>query len=361
MWCSPPELRACSSIPVSRGATGRKPRGIFIPAIVPDCERATPALAPGSATLPDEPPRRQTRAGRAVSRLSCYTGSSLPRMSSAIRDTFATFTRRWSALRSARAEAAAARDFWDAGAPGEPEDRYWGSQPLVRRAINRRVTGDPNRWPMEWFAARYAPQALPLGLSVGCGTGLLERDILGKGLCERVEGVDFSPEAITEAERAAEEAGLARPSRLPGRGHQRHPPSARPLRRRLLPRVAPPHPQRRAGPRRGPVGPEAGRARVRRRVHGPRALRVDRRPLGLREERLRRAARRAQEPARARDPAPDGRPVGVRALVGDPARPAAASSRPWRTGPTAGTSSGSSSRASTSRGSPRTGPRRSRG
>jgi SAM-dependent methyltransferase len=63
---------------------------------------------------------------------------------------------------------------------------------------------------MEWFAARYAPVALPLGLSVGCGTGLLERDILGKGLCERVEGVDFSPEAIAEAERAAEEAGLAR-------------------------------------------------------------------------------------------------------------------------------------------------------
>ncbi len=131
-------------------------------------------------------------------------------MSSAIRETFASLSRRWSTLRSARAEAAAARDFWDAGAPGEPEDRYWGSQPLVRRAINRRVTGDPNRWPMEWFADRYASMALPLGLSVGCGTGLLERDILAKGLCERVEGVDFSPEAIAEAQRGAEEAGLAR-------------------------------------------------------------------------------------------------------------------------------------------------------
>ena len=131
-------------------------------------------------------------------------------MSSAIRATLASLARRWSALRSARAEAAAARDFWDAGAPGEPEDRYWGAQPLVRRAINRRVTGDPNRWPMEWFAHKYAPEALPLGLSVGCGTGLLERDILAKGLCQRVEGVDFSPEAIAEAERGAEEAGLAR-------------------------------------------------------------------------------------------------------------------------------------------------------
>lgn len=131
-------------------------------------------------------------------------------MSSAIRASLASLARRWSSLRAARIEAAAAREFWDAGAPGEPEDRYWGAQPLVRRAINRRVTGDPNRWPMEWFAEKYVPAALPLGLSVGCGTGLLERDILLKGVCESVEGVDFSPEAIAEAERAAEEAGLAR-------------------------------------------------------------------------------------------------------------------------------------------------------
>jgi SAM-dependent methyltransferase len=131
-------------------------------------------------------------------------------MASAIRASLSSLARRWSSLRAARADAAAARDFWDAGAPGEPEDRYWGAQPLVRRAINRRVTGDPNRWPMEWFADKYVPVALPLGLSVGCGTGLLERDVFLKGICERVEGVDFSPEAITEARRDAEEGGLAR-------------------------------------------------------------------------------------------------------------------------------------------------------
>lgn len=131
-------------------------------------------------------------------------------MASAIRASLTSLARRWSSLRAARAEASAAREFWDAGAPGEPEDRYWGSQPLVRRAINRRVTGDPNRWPMEWFAQKHVPEALPLGLSVGCGTGLLERDVFLKGVCQRVEGVDFSPEAIAEAKRGAEEEGLAR-------------------------------------------------------------------------------------------------------------------------------------------------------
>jgi SAM-dependent methyltransferase len=131
-------------------------------------------------------------------------------MASAIRSSLTTLARRWSELRAARSEAAAAREFWDAGAPGEPEDRYWGAQPLVRRAINRRVTGDPNRWPMEWFAEKYVPAPVPLGLSVGCGTGLLERDVFVKGICERVEGVDFSPEAIAEASSGAEEAGLSR-------------------------------------------------------------------------------------------------------------------------------------------------------
>jgi SAM-dependent methyltransferase len=131
-------------------------------------------------------------------------------MASAIRASLTSLARRWNTFRAARAESAAAREFWDAGAPGEPEDRYWGAQPLVRRAINRRVTGDPNRWPMEWFADKYVPAPLPLGLSIGCGTGLLERDVFLKGICERIEGVDFSPEAITEARRGAEEAGLAR-------------------------------------------------------------------------------------------------------------------------------------------------------
>jgi SAM-dependent methyltransferase len=63
---------------------------------------------------------------------------------------------------------------------------------------------------MEWFARRFVPEPLPLGLSVGCGSGLLERDVVAKGICRAIEGVDFSPESIAEAERQAEEARLSR-------------------------------------------------------------------------------------------------------------------------------------------------------
>jgi len=131
-------------------------------------------------------------------------------MSSSIRASLTGLTRRWSSLLEARAETVAARRFWDEGGPAEMEDHYWGAQPLVRRAINRRVTGDPNRWPMEWFAAKYAREPLRRGLSVGCGAGLLERDILRKGICRFMEGIDFSAESIAEARRSAEEAGLGR-------------------------------------------------------------------------------------------------------------------------------------------------------
>jgi len=72
------------------------------------------------------------------------------------------------------------------------------------------IRTNPNCWPMEWFARRYTPEPLPRGLSIGCGEGLLERDVIAKGICRRVEGIDFAPEAIAQATRGAEEANLSR-------------------------------------------------------------------------------------------------------------------------------------------------------
>jgi SAM-dependent methyltransferase len=137
-------------------------------------------------------------------------------MSSSLRASLSSLARRWTSLREERAETAAARRFWDAETAREVEDHYWGAQPLVRRAINRRITGDPNRWPMEWFAATYGQVAFARGLSVGCGSGLLERDVLAKGICEAMEGIDFSEESLEQARFGAEEAHLS--DRLEYRG-----------------------------------------------------------------------------------------------------------------------------------------------
>ena len=130
-------------------------------------------------------------------------------MSSALRASFSSLVRRWTSLREERAETAAARRFWSSETARDTEDHYWGAQPLVRRAINRRITGDPNRWPMEWFAEAFARRPFSRGLSIGCGSGLLERDVLAKGICEAMEGIDFSEDSIEEARFAAEEAHLS--------------------------------------------------------------------------------------------------------------------------------------------------------
>src|SRR5438309_8457233 len=99
----------------------------------------------------------------------CYIETTHP-MSSALRASFSSLVRRWTSLREERAETAAARRFWSSETARDAEDHYWGAQPLVRRAINRRVTGDPNRWPMEWFAEAYANRPFSRGLSIGCGS-----------------------------------------------------------------------------------------------------------------------------------------------------------------------------------------------
>ncbi|HLN92934.1 MAG TPA: class I SAM-dependent methyltransferase [Thermoanaerobaculia bacterium] len=130
-------------------------------------------------------------------------------MSSSLRASLSSLARRWTTFREERAETAAARRFWSGETAREAEDHYWGAQPLVRCAINRRVTGDPNRWPMEWFRETYARQPFARGLSVGCGAGLLERDVLAKGICEAMEGIDFSEESLEQARFAAEEEHLS--------------------------------------------------------------------------------------------------------------------------------------------------------
>ena len=84
----------------------------------------------------------------------------------------------------------------------------WMQEPLARAAINRRVTGDPDQWPMEWFQARYATRPFEAGLSLGCGEGALERDVLAKGICGTLLGLDLSAAALDLARQRAAELGL---------------------------------------------------------------------------------------------------------------------------------------------------------
>lgn len=85
--------------------------------------------------------------------------------------------------------------------------RTWAAEPLVRRALNRRVSGSKNVWPVEWLARDVVHEPFPRALSLGCGEGALERDLVMKGLCKEITGLDLSTTALENARQTAREAG----------------------------------------------------------------------------------------------------------------------------------------------------------
>jgi SAM-dependent methyltransferase len=103
----------------------------------------------------------------------------------------------------------AAQRFWDANHSISEDPLFWMANPLCRRAINRRVTGDPNVWPLDGLAAFVNGKKFRRGLSLGCGMGSLERWARKSGLCEHVTGIDLSPVTLDIARERAKEEGVS--------------------------------------------------------------------------------------------------------------------------------------------------------
>lgn len=82
------------------------------------------------------------------------------------------------------------------------DEQIWMAHPLVRRAINERVSGDPNIWPITALRVRLGRTA-GTSLSIGCGTGGLERSIVDEGISRDVTGIDISEAPLAEARRLA--------------------------------------------------------------------------------------------------------------------------------------------------------------
>jgi SAM-dependent methyltransferase len=82
------------------------------------------------------------------------------------------------------------------------DEQIWMAHPLVRRAINERVSGDPNMWPVTALRVRLGRTA-GTSLSIGCGTGGLERSIVDENISGHVTGIDISEAPLAEARRLA--------------------------------------------------------------------------------------------------------------------------------------------------------------
>lgn len=82
---------------------------------------------------------------------------------------------------------------------------YWTAHPAVREHVNRLITEARWLWPLSALKVTWAYRTVPRGLSIGCGTGSLERHARMLGICDRIDAFDVSKESIREARRLARE------------------------------------------------------------------------------------------------------------------------------------------------------------
>jgi SAM-dependent methyltransferase len=87
---------------------------------------------------------------------------------------------------------------------------HWVESPIVLGYINRNITGDARLNWVEYSAAKYMRKVgSPRILSLGCGGGAGERDLVRLIPDAVVTGLDFSPGAIALASARAREEGFA--------------------------------------------------------------------------------------------------------------------------------------------------------
>ncbi|MGZ8831244.1 MAG: class I SAM-dependent methyltransferase [Thermoanaerobaculia bacterium] len=103
-------------------------------------------------------------------------------------------------------DSASAAAFWDREITARTHVS-WMENSSVRRYINEQVSGTYG-WPLDWFERRFHPR-FRHALSVGCGTGALERDLVRRGICESVDAYDASAASIQTAQQLAAAEGLS--------------------------------------------------------------------------------------------------------------------------------------------------------
>ena len=101
-----------------------------------------------------------------------------------------------------------AKEFWNREVV-EQTHVTWMGHPLVRTYINESISGSPHGWPLNWFSEWLQGRTFARALSVGCGSGGLERDLISRGICDRIDAFDGSAESIRIAREEAARAGMA--------------------------------------------------------------------------------------------------------------------------------------------------------
>jgi SAM-dependent methyltransferase len=94
-----------------------------------------------------------------------------------------------------------ARQFWENELVASVHSG-WMHFPAVRQHIIEQI-GIGYGWPMDWLLHQLQGRVFDRALSIGCGTGALERDLIQRGICRRIDAFDG---AIASLAVAGEEA-----------------------------------------------------------------------------------------------------------------------------------------------------------
>jgi SAM-dependent methyltransferase len=95
--------------------------------------------------------------------------------------------------------------FWGRVAAGEPL-LTWLHEPEVRKYVNSLISGSPHVWPFDAIGPLLG--TTDHGVSLGCGDGTLDRQIVRRGICGSLTGIDISPVSLEVARRGAAMDGL---------------------------------------------------------------------------------------------------------------------------------------------------------
>lgn len=84
----------------------------------------------------------------------------------------------------------------------------WMAIPEVRLYLNSLIGNGEPLWPIELFERFLQGRTFDRALSIGCGSGALERELVRRGLCRSVDAFDGSVVSLREARREADRAGF---------------------------------------------------------------------------------------------------------------------------------------------------------
>lgn len=95
-----------------------------------------------------------------------------------------------------------ATSFWDREVV-QPQHSSWLHEWWLREYANTLIGGDMALWPMDWLERWLGGRTFERALTIGCGTGALERDLVRRNLVRTIDAFDGSITSLTIASKAA--------------------------------------------------------------------------------------------------------------------------------------------------------------